>query len=344
MKQKISIKNKSKKRIDKFDTVYNAIFRIDGLRKRLSRPPIEINNNRYIQMWRGCFFQDGRFRPSPFNQYLPLLSEWKSAFYLMWIDLKSVTVKSDRTAMINCFARFVKGSPYVDQYIDFILKDFFYYPLHLHYSDFNALIFTNMLLFKNYAHQDYDFERTPEEMLLSKDEKNTELIDRLCNLIANPWGDRFYQKIQTIKKNLQLALKPQKAQVAALSADILISILREVLIFFTLVGGAALRKVVRDTVEEFGDPESELYQSKNSAVYLKQLLQLLQVGIRCLIIFGDKTDIELLRVIRSREKDFLALKGILNLDLSFHQKVVKKIISIIEEGTATVQSPPALAL
>jgi hypothetical protein len=344
MKQNISIQNKSKKKIDKFDTIYNAIFRIDDLKKKLVRSPIEINNNRYIQMWRDCFDRRGRFSRTQFNQYLPLFSEWDSAFYLMWLDLKSIEVKEDRTAIINCLVRLVQGSPFVDQYVDFILKDFFFYPLNLHYSDTNALIFANMLLFKNYAQRDYDFERTPEEALTFKEEKNTKLIDRLSNLIANEWGERFHEKVRTIKKNIYLALAPQRDQAPALPADILINMLREVLIFFTLVGGMSLYKVVHDTTEEFGNPDSELYHSKNSVAHLKSLFGLLQVAIRALVAFGDKKDYELLRAIGSKEKDFVALKGILDMDLAFHQKVVKKIMSVIEEGLVALQLPRSIAI
>jgi len=344
MKKKVSLKTKSRKKFDKFDTAYNAIFKIDDLKKRFVRSPIEINNNRYIQMWRDCFDNRGRFSRAQFNQYLPLFSEWDSAFYLMWLDLKSVSVKEDRTTIINCLVRFVKDSRYINEYIDFILKDFFYYPLHLHYSDINALIFVNMLFFKQCTNRDYDFERTPEEVLISREEKNTKLIDRLSNLIANEWGGRFYEKIRTIKKNLTLALEPQKEKTATLAADILINMLREALIFFTLVGGTGVYKVVRDTVEEFASPDFGLYHSKNSILYLKNLLQLLQVGIRCLAIFGDKKDIELLSAIKIREKEFIALKGVLDLDLSFHKKVVKKLMSLTDEAVASLQAPGAVAV
>lgn len=344
MKETVSLKNKSRKKFNKFDTAYNAIFMIEDLKKRLVRSPIEINNNKYIQMWRDCFDKRGRFSRTQFNQYLPELSKWDGAFYLIWLDLKSIDVKEDRTAIINCLVRFVKYSSCINEYMDFILKDFFYYPLHLHYSDTNALIFANMLLFRNYADRDYDFERTAEEALITSDEKNEKLILRLSNLIANQWGERFHEKIRTIKKNLYLALESKKDEVAALPADMLINLLREVLIFLTLVGGRGISKVVRDTVEEFGKPDSEIYHSKNSIAYMKSLLQLLQVGIRCIIAFDDRKDIEFLNAIKSREKEFLSLKGILDFDLAYHQKVVKKIMATADEGLAVLQLPRAVSI
>jgi len=295
-------------------------------------------------MWRDCFDKHGHFSRAQFNGYLPLLSQWDGAFYLMWLDLKSVDIKEDRTSIITSLVRFVKDSPFVDQYIDFILKDFSYYPLHLHYSDTNALIFTNLLLFKNYAQRDYYFERTPEEVLISKEEKNTKLIERLSGLIANQWGERFSEKVRTIKKNLQIALGPEKNKTAALPANALINMLREAMIFLTLVGGKAVGKMVRDMVSELGNPDFKLYHLKNSNSYQKNLLQLLQVGIRCLMLLGDRKDIELLQEIRGREEAFVALKGILDLDLSYHQKIIKKIMTVADEAMAALQSPGASVL
>jgi len=334
MKEKIRLKSKSIKKLRKIDTAYNALFNLDCFKEKLVRSPVEINNNMYIKMWRDCFDRQGRFIRSKFNTYHHEFENWDSAFYLMWLDLKSIDFNQDRNAVLNCLARFVTDSDSINEYIDFILKDFFYYPLHLHYSDTNALVFANMLLFRNHADRYCDFERTPEDVIGSGTAKNKDLTKRLAKLISREWGDRLYEKVETIKKNLHLALAPKKEKTATLPADMLIKMLREVTLFLTLVGGMGGHKIVRNIVNEFGNPKSEIFHLKNSPGYIKNLLQFLQVAIRCLITIGDEKDIELLNNIKAREKRFLSLKGLLDADLSFHRKMVNKMMTVVDEGVA----------
>jgi len=338
MKEKIRLKSKSIKKLRKIDTAYNALFDLDCFKGKLVRSPVEINNNMYIKMWRDCFDRQGRFNRSKFNEYRHEFKNWDSAFYLMWLDLKSIDFNQDRNAVLNCLARFVGDSDSINEYIDFILKDFFYYPLHIHYSDTNALVFANMLLFRNHADRYSDFERTPEEIIGSAMAKNNELTIRLSKLITNEWGDRFQEKVETIKKNLRIALAPKKEKKATLPADTLIKILREVTLFLTLVGGSGVHKILQKIVNEFGNPESEIYHLKYSLDHMKSLLQFLQTAIRCLITIGDEKDLELLNNIKAREKGFLSLKGLLDADLSFHRKMVNKMMTVVEEELARLRT------
>ncbi len=335
---KISVKNTSRKKIRKAGNAYNALFLIDGLDKRIVRSMVEINNNKYIEMWRDCFDRDGRFSRVRFNQNRHEFENWEEAFSLIWMDLKSVNRQDDRTAIINCLVHLIQDDTQVGRYIDFILKDFFFYPLHLHYSDINALIFVNMLLFEHFAMRNHDFEFTPEEVLVSKDEKNKQLIDRLSKLIESQWEDRFIEKIKTIKTNLYLSLNPQKEKSSQLLTESLIRLLREVFIFLTLVGGKTIYKVVRDTVEEFSHADSALYKSQRSQDHLKNLLRFFQLSIRCLVILGDDGDIEMLSRIPMREKEFMSLKGLMNKDLAFHQKTVRNIVNLAQDAMVMLKN------
>lgn len=332
MKEKIRLKSKSIKKLRKLNTAYNALFNIDCFKEKLVRSPIEINNNMYIQMWRDCFDRQGRFVRSKFNEYLHEFENWDSAFYLMWLDLKSIDFSQDRNAILNCLARFVQDSDAIEDYIDFILKDFFYYPLHLHYSDINTLVFANMLLFRNHADRYCDFERTPEEVIGLNSNKHKKLVKRLADLVSSEWGDRLYEKVETIKKNLHLALGQKKENKSPLPANTMINMLREVTIFLTLVGGTGVYKIVHDIAKEFGNPESEIFHLKKSTAHMKHLLQFLQVIIRCVSSIGNKDDIDLLSSVKVREKAFLSLKGLLDGDLSFHRRLVSKMMVVTEEA------------
>lgn len=334
---KISVKNISKEKIRKAGNSFDALFMINGLNNRLVRPLVEINNNRFVSMWRNCFDEDGRFSRARFNQYRHEFENWEDGFSLIWLDLKSVSRQEDRTAIINCLVRFIKDSSQINQYAEFILKDFFFYPLHLHYSDMNALIFANMILFKHFAMRNYDFEFTPEEVLISSDEKNTQLIDKLSLLIESQWGDRLIEKIKTIKSNLYMALEPQKDKTAQLPAENLIRLIREVFIFLTLVGGGNIHKVVRDTVEELSTPDSVFYTSSKSHDHLMPLLRFFQLAIRCLLLLGDNNDVEVLSRIPMREKEFMSLKGLMNSNLALHQKMIWNIVTLAQDGMAILQ-------
>ncbi len=331
---KLTLKNIAKNDIRKSGNTYNALFMIQELNQRMKRPLVEINNNKYARMWRNCFDDAGRFSRARFNEYYDEFANWEEAFSLIWLDLKSVNRQADRTAIINCLVRLIKNSSpdRINQQVDFILKDFFFYPLHLHFSDMNALIFSNMLLFKHFAMRNHDFELTPEEVLISREEKNTQLVERLSSLIESQWGERFVEKIKTIKSNLALALDPKSDKPAQLPPENLIKLLREVFIFLTLVGGRSVYKVVRDTVEEFSKPDSVFYTSGNSHSHLMNLLRFFQLSMRCLILLGDEDDIEVLKPVPIREKEFMSFKGIMNANLALHQKLVWNIVTVAQEG------------
>jgi hypothetical protein len=328
---------KIKKKITKDDirnsgNAYNALFMIDEIGRKVTRPLLEINNNKFIRLWRNCFDEKGRFSRARFNQHLHEFKNWEDGFALIWLDLKSVSRQDDRTAIISCLIRLIKDSDRIDEHIDFLLKDFFFYPLHLHFSDMNALIFTNMVLFKHFAVRNYDFELTPEEVLISREEKNSQLISRLSSLIESQWGDRFFEKIKTIKSNLSLSLEPERDKIAQLPAEQLIKLLREVFIFLALVGGRGVHKIIRDTVEEFAKPDAAFYTSKNSYKHLTALLRFFQLTVRCLIISGDKDDIEVLKPIPMREREFMSFKGLMTANLAMHQKLVANIVTVAQEG------------
>ena len=313
-------------------STYDALFLVDELKTKLIRPPIEINNNTYIQMWRHCFDKNGRFNRTQFYRFKDHFEKWENAFYVLWLDLKSVAIKEDRTSILNCLIRFIKDSKHIDEYIDYILKDFFYYPLQIHYADINCLILVNLLLFKNFGDQNYDFGRTPEDFIVSHEEKNSRLVKRLSSKISGEWEDRFYEKLKTIQKQIETALNPSKDGGQPLPADYLLDLLREVYIFLTLVGGSRIYKILRNFVEEFGDPESKIYHLQNSNSHTTPILQFLKLAIRCLFVLGEEKDAELFNMIRAREQAFFSLKGLLDNDVLIHKGLVKKIMSIVDEG------------
>ncbi len=331
----------SRTNLDNASSIYDAIFSIEELRSKLKKSPIEINNNRFIQTWRNCFDKDGRFNRNKFNQSQRIFNEWENAFYIFWMDLKSVLIEDDREAILNCILRFIAGNKSLNEYVDYILKDFYYYPLQLQFSDRDALFVANLLLFKNYASISYDFGHTPGEVLFSKDPLNDQLVKRLSSEINDKWADKFLQKHITIRKNLVLALKKGNTKSNVMPLSYLINVMRELFIFLTLVWGKEFKSIVADTVKAYANPKSELYCSEHSKDVLLPLLQFFQITILCLIKLGDEGDIDLLSTIKTREDQFLSMKGLALAELSSHKKLIHKIMSVVNEGIESVAKKPA---
>lgn len=224
----------------------------------------------------------------------------------------------------------------MDGYVDYIMKDFFYYPLQLHYADINSMILINLLMFKNFGNENYDFGHTPEDFIVTNEEKNAQLVERLSLKISNEWEDRVYEKLKTIRKQFELSLQSPDDWVEMMPATYLLDLLREVFIFLTLVGGMKIHKILRDVVEEYGDPESKIYHFKKSAEHTTQILQFLKVAIRCLFVLREENDVEVFNMIKIFEQKFFALKGLPHKDVSVHKELVKKIISIVDEEIHTI--------
>lgn len=322
----------SREKFKNADSIYDAIFFIDDLKAKLIPSPIEINNNRYIRMWRRCFGDTGKFSRAQFNQHRSLFLTWENAFYLFWVDLKSVAVADDREAILNCIVRFIADSRSLDEYMDYILKDFYYYPLHLHFSDRDALFMANLLLLKNYMNITCDFGHTPGEILFSGDQLNQKLVARLRAMLTERVMDKFVQKIMTMKKLFKTSLSAKEKKDSIMPVPFLINIMREVFIFLTLVWDKDFKTIIRDTAKEYADPQSYLYRSEKSQAVILPLLQFFQIIILCLVKIGDEKDVELLKTIRSREENYVSMKGFLTVDAAGHKQLVGKIMSVVDEG------------
>ncbi len=258
------------------------------------------------------------------------------------MNLKSVAVNDDRNTILNCIVRLIADNRSIDEYVDYLLKDFYYFPLHLQFSDRDSLFVSNLLLFKNYINITYDFGRTPGEVLFSKDQLNDELVKRLRSKITKEWVDKFLQKIITIKKDIKSALSANKEKDNVIPLTLLINIMREVFIFLTIVWDKEFKTIVRNTMKEYANTKSNLYCSLNRPNVVRPLLRFFQIIILCLVKLGDKRDIDLLDTIRSKEHTFSSMKGSLTADASSHKQLVSKIMRVVDEDILSVQRIPAL--
>jgi hypothetical protein len=82
---------------------------------------------------------------------------------------------------------------------------------------------------------------------------------------------------------------------------------REVHIFLALIGGNTATAVIRGGLNVYGNPDSQIYQSKKNRQYAVSLLQHLAVLIRGLGRVGGQADLVLLDEIKKREPGFINL-------------------------------------
>jgi len=104
----------------------------------------------------------------------------------------------------------------------------------------------------------------------------------------------------------------------------LLYLIREMVIFFSLIGGKSAHAIIRGVVLEFGDPFSAYYREMKNKENLRHSLQLLQIAARSLRRFTDPQDMNLLWEIVSNEDAFVKLYDEPD-PLNHVQRVMEKI-------------------
>ena len=87
----------------------------------------------------------------------------------------------------------------------------------------------------------------------------------------------------------------------------LLYLIREMVIFFALVGGKSAHEIIRGVVVEFGAPASAYYREMKNKENLRHSLQLLQIASRSLLRFAVHEDMGLIGEIVSKEDEFVRL-------------------------------------
>jgi len=106
---------------------------------------------------------------------------------------------------------------------------------------------------------------------------------------------------------------------------------REAYIFLTLIGGNTCRSIIRSALQEYGNPQADIYHLNQSPDYLPVLLQNLRVVIRGLGRVGASADLATLNEIRSKSEAFMGLgKG------SKHKDAITNIMQWIEKSRDSI--------
>ena len=88
----------------------------------------------------------------------------------------------------------------------------------------------------------------------------------------------------------------------------LLSLEREIHVFVALLGGDVARSVLRSAMNEYGNPDAEIYRLAQDSATVEAFLQHLKVLVRGLGRSGEPIDERVLDQIIDRRQDFLSKK------------------------------------
>lgn len=279
-----------------------------------------------IEMLQGCFEKSGRFIKGAFAQIMPEFSRYeRKIFEFLWQYLREYIHQKDRISFLNSLQLLIERMQSPKKAIKVLLTDFYQDVTNIKYSDPKALMLCSLLI-RKYNKELIDIEITPEDVLLI-----TEGLDKnMANYTAwkiDKEQNSYFEKIRTIHQKLIKVLESGIEDTPSLSLPFLISLEREAYIFFSLIGGSTARSILLSAVKEYGDPESIIYQGKESQENLGVLLQNLRIAIRGLGRVGMMADLATLDEVKENGNHLAALGK-----SNRYEKLVNKIIEWIEKS------------
>ncbi|MHB8809817.1 MAG: hypothetical protein ACYC9M_07355 [Desulfobulbaceae bacterium] len=277
-----------------------------------------------IGLLRDCFDFNGNFRRSFFERNIPGFVRCGSkVFEFLWHYLKELPLRNDRVAFLNALQALVARFEQPKLALNILLSDIFDRSANVSFSDRNAFILATALLCPGKSPGRSHIELTPEDILHSKDDLNPETISVVLEFFEQH-HEHIIQKFRLITERLLRSSTKINFAANEMQPRFLLYLIREMVIFFSLIGGKSAHVIIRGVVLEFGDPSSAYYREMKNKENLRHSLQLLQIAARSLRRFGDPQDMNLLREIVRNEDVFVKLYDEPD-PLNHVQRVMEKI-------------------
>ena len=293
---------------------------------------IDLNAARsLVDTLKSCFDDDGRFLKSAFIEGLPHFARHeKKIFEFLWRHLKDVIAPKDRTAFLNALQMLTARMKQPKRAFKILLEDFLKDPQQIQFSDAKSLVLANLILHE-YDKALADIEITPEDILFDQRglDKN---VARYAAWRMDREQEAFFDKVRTIHKALCEALELGLTRRQHFSVKDLLSLEREIYIFLAMVQTLVGRSVLRSAVNEYGNPESDLYFLKESDRFISHLMQNLRIAIRGLANIGSVDSIPLLETVKSREDVFKRLKK-----TNAHREQSRMITEWVDEAVKIIK-------
>ena len=278
-----------------------------------------------ISLLRDCFDFNGNFRRSFFEKNTQgFVRSGSKVFEFLWYYLKELSLRNDRVAFLNALQILVAQLEQPKLALNILLSDIFdRFTKNVKFSDRNAFILATALLCSSKSLGRTHIELTPEDVLQTKDDLNLDTISAVLEFFEQH-HDNIIQKFRLITELLLKSSAKENFAENEMQPRFLLYLIREMVIFFSLIGGKSAHAIIRGVVLEFGDPFSVYYREMKNKENLRHSLQLLQIAARSLRRFSDLQDMNLLWEIVSNEDAFVKLYDEPD-PLNHVQRVMEKI-------------------
>ena len=280
-----------------------------------------------------CFDTEGRFNKIGFEDCVREFSRYEAkVFEILWHFLKQPMQRDDRIAFLNAMQLLFVKMEAPEKALRVLLEDFLEEPDSVRYSDRNAVMLANLLLRRYNKELDIDIEITPEEVFLVKEGLNREAATAGLMLIDSE-SEALFEKIRTIHRKIVMSLDPGYDSPDNMGVKYLLSLEREIHVFVALLGGDVARSILRSAMNEYGNPDAEIYRLAEDSGTVEAFLQHLKVLVRGLGRSGETSDEWVLDRIMDRREDFLSFN-----QGNRHEALVKRVLEWATRSKEEVQN------
>ncbi|MBL0713941.1 MAG: hypothetical protein JJV98_09575 [Desulfosarcina sp.] len=262
-----------------------------------------------IQRMRKCFDSKGHFNRMGFEASVASFARYEEkVFEILWHFLKQPMSREDRIAFLNALQLLFVKMKKPGIALQVLLSDFLEEPDRIYFFDRNGMMLANLLLRRYNKEHEIDIEITPEEVFLVREGLNREAAAAALMMIDQQ-SDAFFEKIRTIHRHIINSLDRAVKTEGEMGTKYLLSLEREIHIFVSLLGGGIARSVLRSALNEYGNPDSEIYQMNSEVAIFEAFLLHLKVIFRGLGRAGDASDEWVIEHTAERREEFMALSN-----------------------------------
>jgi len=260
-----------------------------------------------VSLLKGCFDENGRFRRNSFERSIPEFLRYESTvFEFLWHYLKELQNKDERISFLNAIQDLVINLKRPQEALVILLDDIFTRSTEVVFSDRNGLILGNILLRKYNKEKKSNVELTPDEVLQVRDGLSQDMVAVATEFLKKN-REHAIQKTRMVTEFLLKSSARKSRRKNALTPRFLLALKREIVIFFSLIGGKTSQSIIRGVVREFGDPKASFYKTNRDKACVRHAMQLLLTSARGLKRFEDSATSDLLATVAGREKEFFLL-------------------------------------
>jgi hypothetical protein len=286
-----------------------------------------------LHLLQGCFDTEGRFSKIGFEDRVSEFSRYEAkVFEILWHFLKQPMQRDDRIAFLNALQLLFVQMKTPEKALKVLLGDFLEEPDAVRFSDRNALMLANLLLRRYNKELDIDIEITPEEVFLVKEGLNRDAATASLMLI-DAENEALFEKIRTIHRKVVIALDSGYDSVDDMNLKYLLSLEREIHVFVALLGGDVARSIIRSAINEYGNPDAEIYRLADDTAIIEAFLQHLKVLVRGLGRSGEPSDEWVIDKVIDRHDEFLSFSK-----ESRHEVLVNRVLEWAGRAKEEIQS------